>query len=705
MMYHASLIVCLMTSVVAAQDQPRPEVPDGVMQRARLHMPAESQRLGFSAEDLSSIGRDTHVLRTVLSAMSDVRAAPNLSARFGDELLAAGGNSGALVRTAFLLTDVAAARTVEAPIAPLASWAGFEGVAKEASAIDAIRSALAPDELAAEDARVLERLPREVLELVAGAVVSAVEAERWMYPEGERIALSSVAGLGYPWVRADREKWYTLAAAPWVDERHGRMVTNASQGLRLLGAVDRGYLAYGASVALLRLNRAVADFSAWQTSEAGRAAIEALGAVDLRISTSRGELRIAGTSTTQHLGEAWIVIDLGGDDTYDGLFGTPLRPGDAGLVIDAGGDDRYGQASAKATLACGLFGLGAIIDLGGDDQYECGESGLACGWYGVGVLVDHAGNDSYSGRIWTQAAAHAGVGVLADLSGNDSYVCDEQSQGMGSTLGCGALIDQSGNDSYVARDEGNVSAAYLNQSVAMSQGCGYGRRADTGDGHSLAGGFGLLIDGAGDDSYHAQVWAQGCGYWWGVGLLDDRSGNDRYRNGKYSAGAAAHFAVGCLVDGAGNDVHNAGPVDNPTAKNQYLGHARDWSIGVFLDGGGDDQYMLRTHCAGSADLASFAVFADLGGDDVYIYRPPVGDEIKPADGWNDTPPLGSATQTRLSRGFRRNLPAIGVFFDQQGKDTYPNSEVWANGKEWLSKRDSLAVGVGVDIGETASKSP
>ena len=150
-----------------------------------------------------------------------------------------------------------------------------------------------------------------------------------------------------------------------------------------------------------------------------------------------------------------------------------------------------------------------------------------------------------------------GVGALIDLEGDDEYDCVEQAQGLGGTLGAGLLIDVKGNDTYVARDDGNVSALYLGQSVAMAQGCGYGRRADIGDGYSLAGGVGILLDGAGDDRYHAQVWSQGCAYWWALGILEDRGGNDTYRNGKYSAGAAAHFAIGVCVDLAGERPHNA----------------------------------------------------------------------------------------------------------------------------------------------------
>jgi hypothetical protein len=342
-------------------------------------------------------------------------------------------------------------------------------------------------------------------------------------------------------------------------------------------------------------------------------------------------------------------------------------------------------------LGCGLFGLGAIMDLAGDDAYSLKESGLGCGWFGTGLQLDAAGNDTYRVKgAWGEGAGHAGVGVAVDLAGNDLHECGQQSQGLGSTLGAGIVLDVAGNDRWIARDDGNVSALYLNQSVAMAQGCGYGRRADLGDGHSLAGGFGVLVDGAGDDVYHAQVWSQGAGYWWAVGILEDRGGNDTYTNGKYSWGAGAHFAIGCAVDLAGNDAYNVG---NDTAVNQYHGHARDGSFGIAIDGDGDDRYMLRNNCGGSADLCSIGFFWDRRGDDVY------GIKMKdqgPPNGWNETRPLGTATWYVPHRSFRDDLPSFGVFLDTGGKDTYTGDDRPADGRTWTFHHEPASWGVGLD---------
>jgi hypothetical protein len=395
-----------------------------------------------------------------------------------------------------------------------------------------------------------------------------------------------------------------------------------------------------------------------------------------------------------------LSIDLGGNDRWTGSMGAGWENGTRiGLHLDLGGNDTY-RAEAPASLACGLGGIGIVADLAGDDNYFGVASNLGCGWFGTGLLLDVAGNDAYRTQgPWGQGAGHAGVGVLVDLAGDDDYECTEQSQGLGGTLGSGLLIDVAGNDSYVARDDGNVSELYLGQSVAMSQGCGYGRRADLGDGWSLAGGVGVLVDGAGDDRYHAQVWAQGCGYWWGLGILEDRAGDDAYQNGKYSAGAAAHFAIGVCIDLAGNDLHNA---YNTTAKNQFQGHARDGSIGVFVDGDGDDAYDVCHNCAGSGDLNSIGLFWDRRGNDRYTFHP--ADLTEPPNGWNDTGAFGTSTRYPPYHSFRDDLPTWGVFLDTGGEDTYVSERrpqgfeatPAADGASWKTQRGPRFFGLGYD---------
>jgi hypothetical protein len=350
-------------------------------------------------------------------------------------------------------------------------------------------------------------------------------------------------------------------------------------------------------------------------------------------------------------------------------------------------------------MGCGLLGIGVLIDLNGNDNYRIRESGLGCAWYGTGLLMDCSGNDNYiTDSTWGEGAAHIGTGILIDLKGDDKYTCGSQSEGLASTFGAGILIDVTGNDFYLARDDGAPSELYLGQSVSMSQGVGYGRRADLGDGHSLSGGYGVLVDGAGDDIYHASAWSQGAGYWWGVGILEDYSGNDSYRNGKYSLGAGAHFAIGCQVDLSGNDLYNTG---NLTAVNQFQGHARDGSIGISIDGDGDDRYYFKSHCGGSGDLTSIGFFWDRRGNDVYDLNYEIIGGT--ANGWADTPPMGTTTFYLPFYSWRDDIEAFGIFLDSSGDDAYNlnGASGWegfpANNTMWKMNRGKRGNGLGWDF--------
>jgi len=499
---------------------------------------------------------------------------------------------------------------------------------------------------------------------------------------------------GRPTLEAVRsEDLLALGLALQEDERFDQLASLRRESWALIAETDRAYLAFGSVVFLRHVEQALAEFAA----AGGIAALPAAPIATRQLVTPLGALILGGSGDDTHAAPAFLVVDVGGNDRYLAAYGAPAGPASpVGLLLDLAGDDRYlDPALADSSLAstgsfgAGAGGVGLLLDLAGNDEYRVRAAGLGCGCFGSGFLVDYAGDDRYfTERRWGQGAGLVGLGALLDLAGNDEYSCALESQGIGSTLGTGLLLDLAGNDRYLARDDGNISALYEGQSVAMSQGCGYGRRADLGDGHSLAGGVGLLVDGAGDDDYHAQVWAQGCGYWWGLGILEDRAGNDRYGNGKYSSGAAAHFALGIHIDLAGDDRYNAG---NNTAKNQYQGHARDGAIGVFIDGDGNDDYTLRSHCGGSADLVSIGLFWDRRGDDRYRFAQTLveGD-------WTATPPLGSTTRYTPFGSFRDDLPSLGLFLDTGGRDDYATGGVGSEDRVWTMNRHPRAWGWGCD---------
>jgi hypothetical protein len=158
----------------------------------------------------------------------------------------------------------------------------------------------------------------------------------------------------------------------------------------------------------------------------------------------------------------------------------------------------------------------------------------------------------------------------------------------------------------------------------------------------LAGGLGIVLDLAGDDSYDSSNFSQACGYFFGVGLKMDLAGNDRHRAARYGCSSGAHYGMGLFVDYEGKDTYQStGPTYNGAC-------AWDYSVFLAVEAAGDDTYQLeRSRGPARADISSWSVFAEMGGDDDYQLR----------EG------LGITTRTSLS-----------AFFDHAGCDTYQVTE-------------------------------
>ncbi len=342
-----------------------------------------------------------------------------------------------------------------------------------------------------------------------------------------------------------------------------------------------------------------------------------------------------------------LIIDFGGDDDYTGAGVTdPRHP--VSIVIDCSGDDRY---HGRIGPGSGIAGFAVIIDEDGNDSYISERIGLGTGIFGLGLIMDRAGDDFYSGDLYCQGAGLFGGGVLADLAGDDEYACFQCGQGFGFVKGCGILVDRSGDDVYAARDDTvrypSAQSAIHNSSLA--QGFGFGIRADFTDGHSLAGGIGILVDGMGDDRYDCGVFGQGGGYWFGAGFLVDLGGRDEYRGIWYTQGAAAHFALGGLLDRSGDDTYR-------TEINMGPGAGHDFSLGVLFDLEGDDRYEGGGLALGAGNANGMGILADFQGNDTY--------RMSGTDG------LGYASRANLG-GMRDYMRCLGFFFDGAGADTYP----------------------------------
>jgi hypothetical protein len=383
-----------------------------------------------------------------------------------------------------------------------------------------------------------------------------------------------------------------------------------------------------------------------------------------RAETPMGSVVIAGRGTDHHLRPApFLLLDLGGDDRYEAAAaGTFDRP--VSIAIDLDGDDVYETAdTASPAFGAGLLGVGILIDEAGDDRYHGAHLALGAGFCGIGLLVDRAGNDRYDALTHAQGAGQFGAGMLVDLRGTDTYHAFQKIQGFGGVRGAGLLLDREGDDRYVADDTIHryPSAQSSEHNANLAQGFGFGKRADFVDGHSLAGGLGILLDGGGNDAYSCGIFGQGCAYWYGIGLLLDAGGDDAYDGVWYVQGSAAHFAIGALLDDRGDDRYHA-------TMNMAIGAGHDFSVGVLHDRAGDDLYQAPNLSLGGGNANGIGLFWDQAGDDAY--------EVEAAT------TLGRANVA--SQGSIRDLrETIGLFLDTGGLDRYPAGKGFAgNGRLW-----------------------
>lgn len=374
-----------------------------------------------------------------------------------------------------------------------------------------------------------------------------------------------------------------------------------------------------------------------------------------------------------------LILDPGGDDRYR-ISGFPSHyPLTA--ILDVAGQDSYSSTdSTSPGIGGAVFGMAVVIDKSGNDTYDAVNVAQGGGIFGVGIVLDNEGDDHYRAKGFAQGCGIFGAGILSDGTGNDSLYCWQTSQGYGYTRGCGMCLNAAGNDVYIAEDSILFSPGQQTQehNSSLAQGVGFGKRADYLDGHSWAGGVGILCDLAGDDRYRAGLFAQGCGYWFALGMLLDGAGNDDYYSVWYTLGSGAHFAIGYLDDFQGDDTYNA-------TMNMSIGSGHDFTIGYLNERAGNDVYLAPGLSLGGGNFQGIGIFHDWAGDDRYTAT----------GGFN----VGGARG--LDQGARRYLNTFGVFVDGGGNDSYRGTSA-SNHRRWISlKPDSTGpgpyeIGVGID---------
>jgi len=400
--------------------------------------------------------------------------------------------------------------------------------------------------------------------------------------------------------------------------------------------------------------------------------------------TAYGMIVIGGTGpNTYELDSRFgLVIDLGGDDMYRGMIAasTDTEHGNAAL-IDLSGNDTYNGAALG--LATGRLGIGLLIDQSGNDVYQLNMGSGGTGFGGLGILFDAKGNDLYMGGRFTQGAAISGLGLLFDAAGNDRYTSHGFAIGFGGPSGVGTVIDVQGDDHYQCGNQ--IPSAYnaedapngkpgdpLFQYDCFGLGTGTGKRILTKkpewQAHSLAGGWGLLLDLDGHDHYRSANFSQGHGYFFGAGMLLDLDGDDEYQAARYGHGSSAHFGASLFTDRHGDDRYGStGPFYNG-------GSAWDHGVSLMLESGnGKDRYDFHQSTGlGRADYSGWGLFIDEGGADWYSAKSG----------------FGSASEQ-----------GIGGFVDLSGKDSYqlpldpatPSDELPGDGKVVIYQKGGIFV--------------
>ena len=402
--------------------------------------------------------------------------------------------------------------------------------------------------------------------------------------------------------------------------------------------------------------------------------------------TSAGKIVINDNRANNYgTDEYFLILDAGGNDSYKNGAANMTSRNWISILIDMNGDDVYkSDENTIASFGSGILGYAYLVDMAGNDTYSAHNVSMGAGFCGVGILQDLAGDDSYDGYVCGQGCGFLGQGVLADLSGDDRYHLYQMGQGMGFTKGIGLLVDSCGNDMYIAEDSiiDFASSQTPEHNSSLCQGVGFGKRADFVDGHSWAGGIGMLVDGFGDDRYSAGLFAQGCAYWYAIGLLCDMSGRDIYDGVWYVQGSGAHFGLGIMLESSGDDSYTA-------THNMAQGAGHDFTLGMLIDEAGDDIHNAPNLSLGGGNANGFGIFLDKAGDDSY----------------NVTAVTTLGRANIASRGgLRDHIKCLGLFLDLGGNDSYPvqydfakNNTLWKQtGKNTDDPLPDIELGVGYD---------
>jgi outer membrane protein assembly factor BamB len=476
-----------------------------------------------------------------------------------------------------------------------------------------------------------------------------------------------------------------------VTKPEGDTIEAALQVLQLCERIDRAKLSEAAMTIASAMNNIssvmITESLAFQKKANKYKAVDnpdVTGDVLFYYSTPLGSIIIGGPgktiynstldSTTDKTKVPFLIIDLGGDDEYYNRAGATFDlKNPVSLLLDLSGNDIYNSGNDFSQGAAKL-GVGILIDYSGNDKYTATNFAQGSGYIGTGVICDFQGNDVYKSIFDVQASAAIGIGILEDDKGDDEYYGGTACQGFGFTQGAAIFKEVEGNDSYYAC--GGQNAPYdqdpgYERYTTQGQGAAFGVRNLYIDEPHAAGGFAIMSDNYGNDTYIGDFYAQGNAYWLDTAMLVDCHGDDFYYSRHYTQGVGVHLAVGLLLDESGNDTYIA------LAVTQGMG--LDTSAGFLVDNAGDDFYFAEHIGQGGSSGWSLGILADGSGNDQYF---------------------GLSSQGMQGSGnFREVMNSIGLILDAGGNDYYTDY-YYDDNRHWA--KGSLGFGIGIDseIGDT-----
>lgn len=362
-------------------------------------------------------------------------------------------------------------------------------------------------------------------------------------------------------------------------------------------------------------------------------------------SSDRDRVILGGPQKSVHSAHAALVIDVAGNDRYEraAVADGPGRLFSA--VIDLRGDDSWERKEDEFGPCASVAGVSILIDRAGKDVYRGKRLAQGASIGGFAFLFDQEGNDRYEMEDYGQGCGIHGVGIAYDGSGNDPREAWAYAQGASLGVGFGACVDGAGDDTYLA--DLHWPDVYGDSGPDSYHGASQGY--STGIRPAVPGGVGVLIDRSGKDRYQSGNFSQGGAYYFAFGLMYDGGGDDENQGYRYSQGFGVHQAVGVRWDAGGNDRYVTKCAAN-------LGSAWDEGIGFFLDDAGDDDYQIASLGLGGAANSAIAIFVDGDGKDRY---------------------QGGGPESQGGAGDRSyyNEPSLSLLLDLGGKpDVYSRAE-------------------------------